>query len=138
MAPGVRTLLERLGVLGIRLQRLRLARGFYSVRVIGDLITAEVPFIRPAVKRAKKSVTPGGPTGTDALAAAKQGRWTSYTLKSPQEGRVDFALAVVCHNTRGQRGRPPSSLELDASHLSGTVWHRVGRPASASSAPPHQ
>jgi hypothetical protein len=30
-----------------------------------------------------------------------QGRWTSYTLKSPQESHVDFDLAVVCHNTRG-------------------------------------
>ena len=39
------------------------------------------------------------------LAAEKQGRWTSYTLQSAQEGHVDFALAVVCHNTRGQRGR---------------------------------
>ena len=59
----------------------------------------------PAVKRGKKPTTPGGPTGTYALAAEKQGRWTRYTLHSPQEGPVDFDLAVVCHNTRGQRGR---------------------------------
>jgi putative transposase len=82
-----------------------LDRGFYTVRVIRDLITAEFPFIMPAVKRGKKPTTAGGPTGTYALAAMKQGQWTTYTLKSPQEGHVDFDLAVVCHNTRGQRGR---------------------------------
>jgi putative transposase len=101
----VRTLLTRLGTLGIRIKLLLLDRGFYSVRVIQDLITSELPFIMPAVKRGKKPTTPGGPTGTYALAANKQGQWSSYTLKSTQEGQVDFALAVVCHNTRGHRGR---------------------------------
>jgi Transposase DDE domain len=101
----LRTLLARLVTLGLRIKLLLLDRGFYSVRVIQDLITAELPFIMPAVKRGKKPTTPGGPTGTYAVAAAKQGRWTSYTLTSPREGHVDFDLAVVCHNTRGQRGR---------------------------------
>jgi putative transposase len=101
----VRTLLERLVMLGIRLKLLLLDRGFYSVRVLRDLIMGELPFIMPAVKRGKKPTTPGGPTGTYALAAAKESQWTSYTLKSPQEGQVDFDLAVVCHNTRGHRGR---------------------------------
>jgi putative transposase len=101
----VRTLLTRVDTLGIRLQLVLLDRGFYRVRVIRDLITAELPFIMPAVKRGKKPTTAGGPTGTYALAAMKQGQWTPYTLKSPQEGCIDFDLAVVCHNTRGQRGR---------------------------------
>ncbi len=101
----VRTLLTRLVTLGIRIKLVLLDRGFYSVRVIRDLITAELPFIMPAVKRGKKPTTAGGPTGTYALAAMKQGQWTPYTLKSPPEGHVDFDLAVVCHNTRGQRGR---------------------------------
>jgi len=101
----VHTLLERVVTLGIRLKLLLLDRGFYSVRVSQDLITAELPFIMPAVKRGKKPATPGGPTGTYALAAAKHSHWTTYILKSPQEGRVDFDLAVVCHNTQGQRGR---------------------------------
>ena len=101
----VRTLLARVVTLGIRIKLLLLDRGFYSVRIIHDLITCEVPFIMPAVKRGKKPTTPGGPTGTYALAAKKQGQWTAYTLKSAQEGHVDFDLAVVCHNTRGHRGR---------------------------------
>jgi hypothetical protein len=101
----VRTLLARLATLGIRIKLLLLDRGFYSVRVIQDLITGELPFIMPAVKRGKKPTTPGGPTGTYALAQKKEGQWTTYTLKSAQEGYVNFDLAVVCHNTRGHRGR---------------------------------
>ena len=101
----LRTLLSRLVTLGIRLKLLLLDRGFYSVRVIQELMTAKWPFIMPAVKRGKKPTTAGGPTGTYALAATKQGQWTTYTLKSAKEGHVDFDLAVVCHNTRGQRGR---------------------------------
>jgi hypothetical protein len=101
----LRTLLTRLVTLGIRIKLLLLDRGFYSVRVIQDLITGEWPFIMPAVKRGKKPTTAEGPTGTYALAATKQGQWTSYTLKSAKEGHVAFDLAVVCHNTRGQRGR---------------------------------
>ena len=101
----VRTLLERVGLLGIRIQLLLLDRGFYSVRVMSDLIPAALPFIMPAVKRGKQPATPGGPTGTRALATEKQSRWTSYTLKSAPEGQATFDLAVVCHNTRGQRGR---------------------------------
>jgi hypothetical protein len=105
MDQVVRTLLARLVTLGIRIKLLLLDRGFYSVRVIQDLITGELPFIMPAVKRGKKPMTPGGPTGTYALAQKKEGQWTTYTLKSAQEGYVNFDLAVVCHNTRGHRGR---------------------------------
>jgi hypothetical protein len=60
----VRTLLSRLVTLGIRIKLVLLDRGFYSVRVMRDLITCELPFIMPAVKRGKKPTTPGGPTGT--------------------------------------------------------------------------
>jgi hypothetical protein len=118
----LRTLLSRLVVLGIRIKLLLLDRGFYSVRVIQDLITAELPFIMPAVKRGKKPTTAGGPTGTYALAAEQQGRWTTYTLKSAKEGQVDFDLAVVCHNTRGQRGRHQRQALLYA------TWGLTHRP----------
>jgi hypothetical protein len=101
----LRTLLARLVTLGIGIKLLLLDRGFYSVRVIPDLITCEWPFIMPAVKRGKTPTTAGGTTGTYALATAKPSRWTTYTLRSAKEGPVDFDLAVVCHNTRGQRGR---------------------------------
>lgn len=120
----VRTLLERVGLLGRRMQLLLLDRGFDSVRVIGDLSTAELPFLMPAVNRGKKPATPGGPTGTYALAAEKQGRWTSSTLKSAQEGQATFDLAVGCHTTRGQRGRPRREALLSA------TWGVTQRPLS--------
>jgi putative transposase len=57
-----RTQRARLGTLGIRMKLLLLDRGFYSVRLIQDLLTGALPFIMPAVKRGKKPTTPGGPT----------------------------------------------------------------------------
>ena len=120
----LRTLLARLVTLGIRITLLLLDRGFYSVRVIHDLMTCALPFIMPAVKRGKKSTTAGGPTGTYALAAQKHSHWTPYTLKSSTEGHVDFALAVVCHNTRGHRGRHQREALLYA------TWGGTHRPLS--------
>jgi hypothetical protein len=73
----LRTLLSRLITWGIRIKLLLLDRGFYSVRVIQDLITGELPFIMPAVKRGKKPPAAGGPTGTYALAETNQGQWTT-------------------------------------------------------------
>jgi hypothetical protein len=108
----MRTLLERLVMLGIRIKLVLLERGFYSVRVIRDLIAAELPFIMPAVKRGKKPTTPGGPTGTYVLAAEKQSRWTSSTLRNAHDGSVEFDLAVVCHNTQGKRGRHQREARL--------------------------
>jgi Transposase DDE domain len=124
MDEVVRTLLARLVTLGIRLKLLLLDRGFYSVRVIQDLITRELPFIMPAVKRGKKPTTPGGPTGTFALATKKQGQWTTYTLKGAQAAHVDFDLAVVCQNTRGHRGRHQREALLYA------TWGLTHRPLS--------
>ena len=120
----LRTLLARLVTIGMRIKLLLLDRGFYSVRVIQDLLTAELPFIMPAVKRGKKPTTAGGPTGTYALAARKQGQWTTYTLKSAHEGPVAFDLAVVCHNTCGQRGRHQREALLYA------TWGLTHRPLS--------
>jgi hypothetical protein len=101
----LRTLLARVGTLGIRIKLLLLDRGFDSVRVIQDLMTGAWPFIMPAVKRGKKPTTAGGPTGTYALAAEKQSHWTTSTLQGPKKARWPLNLAVVCHHTRGHRGR---------------------------------
>ena len=105
MAHVLRTLLTRVVTLGMRMKLLLLDRGFDSVRVIQDLIACEWPCIMPAVKRGKKPTTAGGPTGTYALAAEQQSHWSTSTLQSPKAGHVAFDLAVVCHHTRGQRGR---------------------------------
>ena len=82
----VRTLLARLVTLGIRLKRLLLDRGFDSARGIRDLSTAELPCIMPAVKRGKKPTTPGGPTGTYALAAEQAEPMDLLYLEEPSRG----------------------------------------------------
>ena len=61
---GLRPVLARLVPLDRRLKRLWLDRGFYSGRVIHDLITCELPCIMPAGKRGKKPPPPGSPPGT--------------------------------------------------------------------------
>jgi putative transposase len=58
------------------------------------------------------------------LAIAKQGCWSRYTLQSAHDGHVAFDLAVVCHNTRGQRGRHQRETLLDA------TWGMRHRPLS--------
>src|SRR5215475_15834548 len=52
----------------------------------------------------------------------QQGQWTPDTLTSPQEGHVDFDLAVVCHHTRGPRGRHQREAWLSA------TWGLTHRP----------
>jgi hypothetical protein len=118
----VRTLLPRLVTLGMRIKLVLLDRGFYSVRVMRDLITAQLPCIMPAVNRGQQPPPAGGPTGTYALAARQHGQWTPYTLKSPQAGHGDFDLAVVWHNTGGQRGRHQRVALLSA------TWGLTPRP----------
>jgi hypothetical protein len=120
----LRTLLARLVTLGLRVPLWLLDRGFYSVRGIHNLLTGELPCSMPAVKRGKKRTRPGGPPGTYALAAEKQRHWAPSTVQSAQEGRVNCALAVVCHNTRGHRGRHQREALLDA------TWGVKHRPLS--------
>jgi hypothetical protein len=99
------TLLKRVQALGVKISVLLLDRGFYSVKVIRQLITAKQPFIMPAIKRGKKPQVPGGPSGTYVMAQWKSSAWTTYTLTSAKDGQVTFDMAVVCHNLQGRWGR---------------------------------
>jgi hypothetical protein len=101
----IKTLLGRVQALGITCRLLLLDRGFYSVKVIRELIDRQQPFIMPAIKRGKTPQQPGGPTGTYVMAQWKQRAWTPYTLSSTQDGHVTFDLAVVCQNLQGRWGR---------------------------------
>lgn len=105
MDSVLKTLMSRLKALGVRMSLLLLDRGFYSVRVIRNLIDNSQPFIMAATRRGKKADAQGGPTGTQAIAKAKSSFWTSYTLSNPQDGQVSFDLAVVCRNLNGKWNR---------------------------------
>ena len=131
----VRTLLERLVILGIRMQLLLLDRGFYSVRVIGDLITAALPCHASGQTREKardtrwsyRHLCAGG-----RKAGAMDVLYLEERSRGPSDLRPGRGVShhagpkraspargpVVCH-----LGRHTSPLELDSRHLSGTVWH---------------
>lgn len=70
-------LLSRLTPLRIKVKRLYLDRGFYSVPVIRWLKALNVPFIMPAIIRGKTG-------GTRALCQGRQSYCTTYTLKSAE------------------------------------------------------
>ena len=97
----------------MRITLLLLDRGFYGVQVIRDLIERKSPFIMAASKCGKKTHDAGKAHRNVYVGSPQQSRWTAYALRSPREGHVDFDLAVVCHNTRDQRGR----------HRCETLWH---------------
>ena len=111
----LKTLMRRLRGLRVKVSLLLVDRGFYSVKVIRYLVRRKQPFIMAAVKRGKKADSEGGPTGTQVMAQLKSGRWTRYTLNSPQEGKVSFDLAVVCRNLNGKRGQHRRETLLYAS-----------------------
>jgi hypothetical protein len=124
MAEVVQKLLSRLDDLGVKVRVLLLDRGFYSVRVIRCLIERQQPFIMPAIKRGKSPTHPDGPTGTYEMAQWTSSAWTSYTLRSAQDGYITFDLAVVCHNLKGRWGKHQREAWLYAS------WGLRHRPLS--------
>jgi hypothetical protein len=88
-------LLRQISQRRVRVKRLYLDRGFYSVPVIRWLKCLNLPFIMPAVIRGKQG-------GTRALCHGRSSYRTNYTLKSADYGTVDCQMAVVCHYQKGR------------------------------------
>ncbi|PON11922.1 hypothetical protein C2W62_42310 [Candidatus Entotheonella serta] len=105
MDQVVQCLLNRLSELGSKIRLLLLDRGFYSVKVVTELMERQQPFIMPAIKRGKSPTHPDGPTGTYAIAQWTSSAWTSYTLSNAQDGQITFDLVMVCHNLKGRWGK---------------------------------
>lgn len=91
-------LLARLNSLQVKIKRLYLDRGFYSVPVIRWLQALRIPFLMPAVIRGKRG-------GTRALCQGRQSYRTLYTLKSSEYGSLECEMAVVCRYHKGRRHR---------------------------------
>ncbi|MEM1280250.1 MAG: ISH3 family transposase [Cyanobacteria bacterium P01_H01_bin.152] len=89
-------LLAAIEPLPVKVKRLYLDRGFFSVPVIRWLQALHLPFLMPAVIRGKTG-------GTQALCQGRQSYRTTYTLKSQQYGTVDCQMVVVCRYRKGQR-----------------------------------
>jgi hypothetical protein len=94
-------LLARLHTLDIRVRRLYVDRGFFSVPVIRWLLALDIPFEMPVILRGKRR-------GTRHLATGGKSYSTWYTMDSQEYGRVSFQIVVVCryhHGNAGQHGR---------------------------------
>lgn len=111
-------LLSRLTPLRVKVKRLYLDRGFYSVPVIRWLQALNVPFILPAIIRGKQG-------GTRALCQGRQSHYTTYTLKSAEYGTVDCRMAVVCEYHKGKRGRHGLRYLLFVVHRVKVALHKV-------------
>lgn len=99
MPKIVRRLFKRLDVLEIRIKKVYLDKGFYSMGVIRFLKARDLPFIIPAVTRKKG--------GVSELFIGRASYSTSYTLRNQELGSetVDVALARKYSKGRYRRKR---------------------------------
>jgi Transposase DDE domain len=98
LVATVTYLLAMLSPLRVRVKRLYLDRGFYSVPVIRWLKALNIPFLMPAVIRGKTG-------GTRQLLVGRKSYATDYTLNSPTYGSVRFQMRVVCNYHKGFKGK---------------------------------
>lgn len=91
-------LLDKISPLNLRIKRLLLDRGFYSVPVIRWLKALDIPFIMPVIVRGKDG-------GTAQLLKGGRSYKTTYTMQSQKYGSVSFEVRVVCVYKNGKRGK---------------------------------
>lgn len=91
-------LLDKMSDPNIRIKRLYLDRGFFSVPVIRWLQSLDIPFEIPAVIRGKNG-------GTRRLLTGGRSCKTTYTMTSQKYGSVTFEVGVVCVYSKGKYGR---------------------------------
>ena len=98
MVAIITYLLAQLTAIQVKIERLYLDRGFYSVPVIRWLQALNIPFLMPAIIRGKTG-------GTRALCKGRKSYRTHYTLKSNEYGSVECEISVVCRYHKGKRGK---------------------------------
>ncbi len=98
LVATVTYLLAMLSPLRVRVKRLYLDRGFYSVPVIRWLKALNIPFLMPAVIRGKTG-------GTRQLLVGRKSYATDYTLNSPTYGSVRCQMRIVYHYYKGFKGK---------------------------------
>ena len=111
-------LLSAIAPLRVKVSRLYLDRGFFSVPVIRWLQALNIPFLMPAVIRGKTG-------GTRALCQGRKSYRTTYTLNSPQHGSVDCQIVVVCRYQKGHRQRHGVQHLLYVTHRVHVDPHQV-------------
>lgn len=111
-------LLSAIAPLRVKVKRLYLDRGFFSVPVIRWLQALNLPFLMPAVVRGKTG-------GTRALCRGRKSYDTTYTLNSQHYGAVDCQMVVVCRYQKGQRQRHGVQHLLYVTHRLKVAPHQV-------------
>jgi putative transposase len=113
-------LLAILHPLRVRVKRLYLDRGFYSVPVIRWLKALNIPFLMPAVIRGKTG-------GTRQLLVGRKSYATHYTLNSPQYGSIRCQMRVVCTYHKGSQGKHGIQYSLYVVHRVNIALHQLHR-----------
>jgi Transposase DDE domain len=111
-------LLSMLHPLRVRVKRLYLDRGFYSVPVIRWLKALNIPFLMPAVIRGKTG-------GTRQLLVGRKSYATRYTLNSPQYGSISCQMRVVCTYQKGFKGKHGIQYSLYVVHRVNIALHQL-------------
>jgi putative transposase len=118
LVATVTYLLALLSPLRIRVKRLYLDRGFYSVPVIRWLKALNIPFLMPAVIRGKTG-------GTRQLLVGRKSYATRYTLNSPQYGSIRCQMRVVCTYQKGFKGKHGIQYSLYVVHRVNIALHQL-------------
>jgi putative transposase len=113
-------LLDAISPLVVKVERLYLDRGFYSVPVIRWLMTLKLPFIMPAIIRGKTG-------GTRALCQGRRSYQTTYTLSSSDYGSVTCPMVVVCRYRKGAQGKYGIQYLLYVVYRANVAWSQVHR-----------
>jgi putative transposase len=109
LVATITILLARLSPLKVRVKRLYLDRGFYSVPVIRWLKALNIPFLMPAVIRGKTG-------GTRQLLVGRKSYATRHTLTSATYGSVTCQMRVVCTYAKGFQGKHGMQYTLYVVH----------------------
>ncbi len=98
MVSIITRLFDHIAPLELRIKRLYLDRGFFSVPVIRWLQALDIPFEMPVIIRGKHG-------GTRGLLQGGKGYKTRYTMTSQMYGTATFDVAVVCVYSNGKYGK---------------------------------
>jgi putative transposase len=118
LVATITDLLAILHPLRVRVKRLYLDRGFYSVPVIRWLKALNIPFLLPAVIRGKQG-------GTRALLKGRKSYATHYTITSPHYGSVACQMRVVCSYLKGFKGQHGIHYVLYVVHRVKVALHQL-------------
>jgi len=91
-------LLASLDALHIKVKKLYLDRGFFSVPVIRWLQALDIPLLMPAIKTGKKA-------GIKQFLTGRKSYRTTYTMTKSKDNVVTFDLWIICKYKKGKRGQ---------------------------------